>query len=240
MIIEKYCEICGCKLTAIRKRFCDSCRKQKKRDYAKQHYKDLLESGKRKLRYGITNCVFCGKEIIKNRPNQNTCFSCYKKNKHKTVDNYNKDVKRALRGRATVGRKTILDLGLDIKGLVVHHIDENPSNNKLSNLMILNLSNHASLHRILEKNWSLLLKDNSSNLENCWDTLRDQLTTAYLETKSANVIKITDIGQSAAKPLNEENIYIFDLHEEGSETMCQAPKSEDNSHGEDIVQTQTT
>lgn len=240
MIIEKYCEICGCKLTAIRKRFCDSCRKQKKRDYTKQYYKDLLESGKRKLRYGITNCVFCGKEIIKNRPNQDTCFSCYKKNKHKTVDNYNKDVKRALRGRATVGRKTILDLGLDIKGLVVHHIDENPSNNKLSNLMILNLSNHASLHRILEKNWSLLLKDNSSNLENCWDTLRDQLTTAYLETKSANVIKITDIGQSAAKPLNEENIYIFDLHEEGSETMCQAPKSEDNSHGEDIVQTQTT
>lgn len=201
MIIEKYCEICGCKLTAIRKRFCDSCRKQKKRDYTKQYYKDLLESGKRKLRYGITNCVFCGKEIIKNRPNQDTCFSCYKKNKHKTVDNYNKDVKRALRGRTTVGRKTILDLGLDIKGLVVHHIDENPSNNKLSNLMILNLSNHASLHRILEKNWSLLLKDNSSNLENCWNILRDQLTTAYLETKSANVIKITDIGQSAAKHL---------------------------------------
>ena len=62
------------------------------------------------------------------------------------------------------------------------------------------------------------MKNNSSNLENCWNILRDQLTTAYLETKSANVIKITDIGQSAAEPLNEENIYIFDLHEEGSET----------------------
>jgi len=84
------------------------------------------------------------------------------------------------------------------------------------------------------------LKNNSSNLENCWDILRDQLTTAYLETKSANVIKITDIGQSATEPLNEENIYIFDLHEESSETMYQAPKSKDNSHGEDIVQTQTT
>lgn len=178
------------------------------------------------------------KEIVKNRPNQDTCLSCYKKNIHKTVNNYNKDVKRTLKGRATIGRKTILDLGFDLKNLVVHHIDENPSNNDLSNLMILSLSNHASLHRSLEKNWSLLLKNNSSNLENCWDILRDQLTTAYLETKSANVIKITDIGQSATEPLNEENIYIFDSHEESSETMYQAPKS--NSHGEDIVQTQTT
>lgn len=74
-------------------------------------------------------------------------------------------------------------------------------------------------------------------MENCWNILRGQLTTAYLETKSANVIKITDIGQSAAELLNEENIYIFDLQEEGSETMYQAPKSKAN--GEDIVQTQT-
>jgi hypothetical protein len=76
----------------------------------------------------------------------------------------------------------------------------------------------------LERNWSLLLKDNSNNLENCWNTLRDQLTTAYLEMKGANVIKITDIGQSAVEPLNEENIYMFNLQEEGSETMHQVPK----------------
>jgi hypothetical protein len=67
------------------------------------------------------------------------------------------------------------------------------------------------------------LKDNSSNLENCWNILRGQLTTAYLETKSANVIKITDIGQSAAEPLTENNIYLFSV-EEGSETMYQTPK----------------
>ena len=74
------------------------------------------------------------------------------------------------------------------------------------------------------------------NLSNCWNILRGQLTTAYLETRSANVIRITDIGQSAAEPLNEECIYIFS-QEEGSETMYQAPKS--ISQGEDIVQTQT-
>lgn len=121
--------------------------------------------------------------------------------------------------------------------MVVHHLKENPNNNSLNNLAILSASNHAKLHRILERNWSLLSKDNNSNLENCWDILRGQLTTAYLETRGANVIKITDIGQSAAEPLNKENIYIFNLYEEGSETMYQAPKS--LTHGEDIVQTQT-
>ena len=84
----------------------------------------------------------------------------------------------------------------------------------------------------------MFITENSSNLENCWNILRDQLTTAYLETKNANVIKITDIGQSAAELLNEENIYIFNSQEEGSETMYQAPKS--ITQGEDIVQTQTT
>ena len=58
-----------------------------------------------------------------------------------------------------------------------------------------------------------------------------------METYSVNVIKITDIGQSAAEPLNTNNIYIFNVQEEGSETMYQAPKS--ITQGEDIVQTQT-
>ena len=232
----RYCQICGCKLTTERK-WCESCRKARKREYAKQHYKDLTSKGIMKTRYGITNCVYCGKEIIKNRPDQDTCFDCYKAHHYKTVENYN-FTKRTKDGSATLGRQTILNLGFRLSyDLVIHHIDENPSNNILSNLMILSRKNHGKLHNILAKNWSLLSKGNSSNLENCWNILRGQLTTAYLEMNNANVIKITDIGQSAAEPLNEENIYIFDLHEEGSETMYQAPKS--LTQGEDIVQTQT-
>lgn len=85
---------------------------------------------------------------------------------------------------------------------------------------ILITSNHAKLHRILERNWSLLSKDNNSNLENCWDILRGQLTTAYLETRGANVIKITDIGQSAAEPLNKENIYIYLIYMRKVQRLC--------------------
>lgn len=234
--MEKHCQNCGCELTTEYK-WCEPCRKARKREYAKKRYKNIIDSGSHLKRYGITNCIHCGKEIIKNRPDQDTCFECYKEHHYKTVENYN-SVKRDKISTVTIGRHTILNLGFKLTyNMVVHHIDENPNNNSLLNLMILSRKHHGRLHGILAKNWSLLSKDSNSNLENCWNILRGQLTTAYLEMNSANVIRITDIGQSAAEPLNEENIYIFDLQEEGSETMYQAPKS--IPHGEDIVQTQT-
>ena len=40
----RHCQICGCNLTTERK-WCESCRKAKKREYAKQHYKDLTNEG---------------------------------------------------------------------------------------------------------------------------------------------------------------------------------------------------
>ena len=213
----RYCQRCGCELTTEHK-WCAECKKELKREYSREHYQKMLVAGIKKIRYGVTSCIYCGAEIIKNRPNQNVCYNCYLQHRHKTVPRYNQ-VKRYAGTTNTIGRQTILNLGFKLKpNIVVHHIDENPENNSLKNLMILNRKNHATLHRILEKNWSLLSKENSSNLENCWNILRDQLTTAYLETKSANVVKITDIGQSAAESLNEDYIYIFS-QEEGSETM---------------------
>lgn len=231
----RVCKKCGCKLTT-EKKWCESCRKENKREYARNKYKTLIENGGIKKRYGIGICIYCGKEFIKNRPNQLWHGECRRKNIHKTVENYNK-VARAKGTLNTIGRQTILNLGFKLSyNMCVHHLDENPNNNSLSNLVILNRKYHAQLHRFLEKNWSLLSKGNNSNLENCWDILRGQLTTAYLETKSDNVIKIIDIGQSAAESLNEDFIYLFS-QEKGSETMHQTPKSK--SQGEDIVQTQT-
>lgn len=211
---NKVCQQCGKPLNNERC-ICTECRKANKREYAKQRYKVLKEQCKIK-RYGETICSICGKPLIKNRPNQT--YHGYCKKVHKTVDDYNK-VGRSVKGN-TIGRQIIIDLGFKNlnKDIVVHHIDENPENNNTSNLLILSRSNHAKLHRYLERNWSLLSKDNSSNLENCWKTLRDQLTTTWLETMSVNVRKIVDIGQSAAEPLNSEYIYLFRT-EEGSETM---------------------
>ena len=219
--MERYCLRCSCPITGYK--WCEECRKLNKREYVKNRFAIQKANGIIRKRYGLTSCIYCGKEIIKNRPDQDTCYDCYKKNHRRGVEDYNK-VKRVNKGRATIGRQTVLNLGVILGDLQVHHIDENPHNNLLSNMLLLNRSKHSKLHRLLEKNWSLLLKDNSSNLENCWNILRGQLTTAYLETESANVIRITDIGQSAAEPLNIDKIYILDIQEEGSETMYQVPK----------------
>lgn len=206
--MERYCEQCGKPLTNER-RICKECRKSNKRLYAKLHYAELKEKGITKKRYGTITCSNCGKEIIKNRPDQTLCYDCYKLLHHKTVDDYNK-VARSNKSN-TIARQIVLDLGFTLnKNICVHHLDENPNNNKLTNFLLISRSNHAKLHRFLERNWSLLLKNNSSNLENCWNILRDQLTTTWLETMSVKVIKIIDIGQSAAEPLDENILYIFE------------------------------
>lgn len=233
--MERFCEKCGSILTTEGK-ICKELQKAKKREYAKQRYWNMLKLGYKPKRYGETNCIIYGKTIIKNKKDQFLCYECFLKTKHKTVDNYN-SVKRTKDGRSTLGRQVVIELGLKLNDMVVHHLDENPNNNSYNNLLILNKSNHAKLHRFLEKNWSLLLKNNSSNLENCWNSLIVQLTTTWLETMNVKVLKITEIGRSAAEPLNNEYCYL--LQEEGSETMYQTSKDR-NIYDEDIVQTQNT
>lgn len=65
----------------------------------------------------------------------------------------------------------------------------------------------------------------NGNSENCWNSLIVPMTTTWLETTNVKVIKLWEIGQSAAEPLSNE---------EGSETMHAASRTDD-----DIVQTTT-
>jgi hypothetical protein len=84
---------------------------------------------------------------------------------------------------------------------VVHHMDENPKNNEINNLVVLSRSDHGKLHKYLNLQRVILEKSNSENFENCWKLLIVPITTTWLETTSVNVIKIWEIGQSAAEPL---------------------------------------
>ena len=61
--------------------------------------------------------------------------------------------------------------------------------------------------------WSLWLKNQGSNSEDCKKAFIAQETTAWLETAGVNVIKISEIRQPAAELLNPKG------YEEGSETM---------------------
>jgi len=71
----------------------------------------------------------------------------------------------------------------------------------------------------------MLEKSSNENGVNCWNNLIVPITTTWLETTNVKVIKIWEIGQSAAKPLESG---------EGSETKDSASREED-----DIVQTTT-
>ena len=51
----------------------------------------------------------------------------------------------------------------------------------------------------------VLEKSNNENIENCWNNLIVPMTTAWLETTSAKVIKLSEIGQSAAETLNDNS-----------------------------------
>lgn len=222
----KLCVDCNENVSVERRR-CLECVKVYNRNRVKKYHK------KDKPRYGIVNCDICNQSMIKNRIDQTNHGKC--RAVKRTIGEYNK-VKRIKTGN-TIARQMVLDLGLPLtRNLIIHHVDENVTNNQLSNFWIISLKNHAKLHRFFEKHWSLLNKFNSSNLENCWNNLRDQLTTTWLEMTGVNVIKITDIGQSAAEPLNENYVYIFS-NEEGSETMYQVSET-DNAVDKDIVQTQ--
>lgn len=226
--MEKLCIDCKVNVSVERRR-CKDCVKIFNRERVKKYHK------RDKPRYGIIACDVCGEKLIKGRPNQTTHGKC--RFTYKTIDNYN-NAPRAKNGN-TIARDMVSKLGFKLNyNFVVHHVDENPNNNILNNFWILPRSLHTKYHRFLQKQWSLLKKLNSSNLENCWNNLRDQLTTTWLETMGVNVIKITDIGQSAAEPLNENTIYIF-VCEEGSETMYQVSET-DNAVDKDIVQTQNS
>jgi len=133
-----------------------------------------------------------------------------------------------------IGNQVVKDLGIMIPdGWVVHHLDEDPSHNEVSNLILMSNPSHSKLHCLLRKQWSRELENSRSIPENCWKVLRDQITTAYLETENATVIRISDIGQPAAEPLKKR------FQGEGSETMHGIPNLPEMEKGEDIVQTTT-
>lgn len=209
---ERYCVDCGSSEVVERHR-CKEHAKAYNRQRAKDRYK---QQGK--YSYGTALCSVCGKKMTLWRKDQVAHRSC----RYKTVDDYNK-VPRDKQGNVFI-RGILISYGVDIpKGWIVHHVDENPWNNVAENIWLIPRGAHNSLHRKLQFQRSLWLKNHDSNNEDCWKPIRDHITTAWLETTTAKVIKICDIWQSAAEPLKLKEYLIN--YEEGSETMHVAPKS---------------
>lgn len=214
---------------------CDSeC--EKGRRYCHKHYLEriaILRKTKKdqglKVRTLYENtCCSCKKVFQGSRKDQlfcsRDCFAAFNKTSKNPYIYDSKNYKDNLWEHRNIA-ENILNVKLETNE-VVHHIDEDPKNNDISNLLIISRKDHASLHRFLDRQRALLERSNNGNDENCWKTLIVPLTTTWLETTNVNVRKLTEIGQSAAEPL---------LNVEGSETMHVTSLVD-----EDIVQTTTS
>lgn len=188
-----YCSKCGKERNPGRK-MCDSCYKEYKREYAKKHY---LEYG----RYMFTKtCEACGKQYQAYKKTQRLCRECYYQSlKTNFKQNSYKMNKRAKPIHRVIA-ESILKRTLH-SNEVVHHLDCNVQNNDITNLLIITRRQHTRLHSFLRTQRVILEKSNIENFENCWNTLIVPMTTTWLETANVKVIKLWEIGQSAAETL---------------------------------------
>lgn len=223
--MTKICVDCG-KEEVFERRRCKECAKEFNRERVKRYYKEQMDKGIKKNRYGIGICLYCGKEMFLNKREQ----ICHKEclyllyGEKKDYNSYPRDKNGNMIGNSIF--KKYIELP---ENYIVHHVDENPENNSIENLLGIPRKEHSKLHGHLRRIRSVWLKNHISMDENCWKLLREKETTTWLEMTSVNVLRIPSIGQSAAEPL---------LNEEGSETKHILSETS-NVVDEDIVQTTT-
>lgn len=173
-------------------------------------------------------CPACKNEFPAHRKEQVLCIDCYRKmndTKSKSI-NTNNYIYTNKPGRTEHRALAIEILGRELQtNEVVHHLDDDPKNNSVTNLMVLDRRSHGRLHLFLDQQRVIIEQSMTENFENCWKTLIAPMTTTWLETANVKVIKLWEIGQSAAESLSNGK---------GSETMHGASLVED-----DIVQTTT-
>jgi hypothetical protein len=188
------------------------CEREKGRKYCRKHYlerrkelraKKKTEGKETRTRYKCV-CLVCQKEFQGWRKDSLFCSrECFSKTRQSPVkNNYiydSKNYKSNLFEHRNIVEK-ILGRKLHTNE-VIHHIDCNPKNNNINNLLVISRSNHAKLHSYLNRMRVIIERSMNENSENCWNNLIASVTTTWLETTSVKVIKIQEIGQSAAEQM---------------------------------------
>lgn len=225
-----FCKICG-QSRKLGRKLCNKC-----------NSKRIAEANLKRRgtpRYNFTlQCTACAMVYTASRKSQKFCANCWRRRRVLVSENkaraqyvYITAANRASSENAWEHRR-LAELLLCRKLTVhevVHHIDGNPRNNILDNLIVMNRSLHGKLHKYLDDQRVILEKSGFENLGNCWNNLITPMTTAWLETTGAKVIKLSKFGQSAAEPLESG---------EGSETSAPGTLT-DRAEGGDTVQTTT-
>ena len=211
------CKECG-QEREVGRRLCRSCNSKRIMEYPRYMWTKICEA--------------CKSEFEAGRKNQKICRNCYRdmqctKSLTKNTNQYIWRISGKKHEHRAIAEEI---LGRLLKtNEVVHHLNDDPKDNQLENLLVLDRRIHGKLHLFLDQQRVILEKSKIENIENCWKTLIIPMTTTWLETANVKVIKLWEIGQSAAEPL---------LNGEGSETMHDASET-DNAVEDDIVQTTT-
>ena len=217
------CIKCGQERT-IGRRMCRPCYLQYKIKYAANRYKQFG-------RYCYLNiCSACNQQFKAWRKQQLLCKKCHQDKLRFSSETLSSNnyvyTKRGVLVHREIAEQI---LGRKLRtNEVIHHMDDNPKNNNLNNLIVLDRRAHGRLHKFLDFQRVIFEKSKNENVVNCWDTLRVLQTTAWLEMTSAKVIKLWELGNQQPSSLTGE----------GSETTDDTPET-DNAVGDDIVQTTT-
>jgi hypothetical protein len=112
-----------------------------KYEFNPSHTRDL--SGENNPMYGKGYLLAGENNPMYGRKGKNC--PAWKGGRHKRNDGYiriNVDGRRVLEHR-----KILLDFGIDLEGKIVHHKDQNKSNNDILNLEVITQSEHINIHR---------------------------------------------------------------------------------------------
>jgi hypothetical protein len=200
--MSKLCIECEKEPRIKGRRYCKACYLNRR----KEKYR-LNGGNSSKKRYGTGNCNKCGKDIKLNSKDQKWCLKCFREISSFGSSHATNNYENAKGGGYCWMHRRIAEevLGRKLKtNEVVHHVDLDVNNNSIKNLMVISRRMHGKLQAYIRAQGALLEKSGSEQNENCWNTLIAPMTTTWLETAGVKVIKLWEIGQSAAEPLNQQ------------------------------------
>jgi hypothetical protein len=173
----KICKVCGSSDTIKNRRICKKCKSLKtKNNYSWE---------KKREQYSKEICPVCNGLFYKWKKHKIMCTKCfkeslktgYKNNQYKCV---------GCRNEHRVLAETILKRKLDFNE-IVHHLDEDVTNNTPENLWVLSRGDHAKLHNFLRT--QKILCKNFSEIENF---VIDK-TDIWVAINNCIVIKLKDV-----------------------------------------------
>lgn len=175
-----YCIQCG-KERELGRRYCKECHKKVQRERFREKYKT-----KGRYRYTIT-CMFCNELYnLAVRKDQKFCENCQKERlqfitKYHSTNQYeNKFGQNKHRQIA----ESILKRKLTYNE-VVHHLDHNPINNSLDNLILLHRKDHVALHNYLYDYEFKLYKSYGDKYTKYWNgNIEKETTLEYLNSNN--------------------------------------------------------